>query len=209
MKEFEAEQEKFWAGDFGNKYTKRNAKTEKGSIQSDVYMFSKILSSTHSINSIMELGSNIGCNLEAIRYLLPYTEFSAVEINEEAVKCLNDKKYVKVYNQSIFNFKPKEKYDFIFTNGLLIHLNPNDLEKVYKLLYDATKKYICIIEYYNPTPVEIPYRGFSGKLFKRDFAGELLDKYKDVNLIDYGFVYHRDNNFPQDDMTWFLLEKTE
>jgi spore coat polysaccharide biosynthesis protein SpsF len=26
-------------------------------------------------------------------------------------------------------------------------------------------------------------------------------------LIDYGFVYHRDTAHPQDDITWFLLEK--
>jgi spore coat polysaccharide biosynthesis protein SpsF len=27
-------------------------------------------------------------------------------------------------------------------------------------------------------------------------------------LVDYGFAYHRDPAFPQDDITWFLLEKT-
>jgi spore coat polysaccharide biosynthesis protein SpsF len=25
--------------------------------------------------------------------------------------------------------------------------------------------------------------------------------------VDYGFAYRRDPNFPQDDITWFLLEK--
>lgn len=44
-------------------------------------------------------------------------------------------------------------------------------------------------------------------LFKRDFAGEMLEKYQDLQLVDYGFVYHGDANFPQDDLTWFLLEK--
>jgi len=44
-------------------------------------------------------------------------------------------------------------------------------------------------------------------LFKRDFAGEMLDRFKDLELLDYGFVYHRDNNFPQDDLNWFLLRK--
>jgi len=63
-------------------------------------------------------------------------------------------------------------------------------------------------EYYNPSPVEVNYRGHSGKLFKRDFAGEFLDKFSDVKLIDYGFVYQRDPAFPQDDLTWFLMEKT-
>lgn len=34
-----------------------------------------------------------------------------------------------------------------------------------------------------------------------------MDKFPDCQLVDYGFVYHRDNNFSQDDITWFLLEK--
>jgi spore coat polysaccharide biosynthesis protein SpsF len=55
--------------------------------------------------------------------------------------------------------------------------------------------------------VEVPYRGNSGKLFKRDFAGEMLDRYSDLQLLDYGFGYHRDPQFPVDDITWFLLEK--
>jgi spore coat polysaccharide biosynthesis protein SpsF len=54
--------------------------------------------------------------------------------------------------------------------------------------------------------VEIDYRGHSGKLFKRDFAGEMLDRFPDLKLVSYGFCYHRDE-FPQDDSTWFLMEK--
>jgi spore coat polysaccharide biosynthesis protein SpsF len=53
----------------------------------------------------------------------------------------------------------------------------------------------------------VEYRGYKARLFKRDFAGEMLDKYRDLSLLDYGFVYHRDPNFPQDDVNWFLLEK--
>ncbi|MFH0898460.1 MAG: pseudaminic acid biosynthesis-associated methylase [bacterium] len=93
------------------------------------------------------------------------------------------------------------------SKGVLIHLNPDLLPQAYDLLYKTSKKYICIVEYYNPTPVAISYRGHSDRLFKRDFAGEILDAYKNLNLVDYGFVYHRDKNFPQDDVTWFLLEK--
>jgi spore coat polysaccharide biosynthesis protein SpsF len=52
----------------------------------------------------------------------------------------------------------------------------------------------------------VNYRGNENRLFKRDFAGELINKF-DMNLIDYGFTYHRDKHFPQDDLTWFLLEK--
>ena len=38
--------------------------------------------------------------------------------------------------------------------------------------------------------------------------GDLMDKYPDLKLIKYGFVYHRDI-FPQDDITWALFEKTK
>ena len=34
-----------------------------------------------------------------------------------------------------------------------------------------------------------------------------MEKYNDLKLIDYGFSYRRDPNFPQDDISWFLLEK--
>jgi pseudaminic acid biosynthesis-associated methylase len=73
----------------------------------------------------------------------------------------------------------------------------------------SSKKYICIAEYYNRTPVSINYRGHDERLYKRDFVGEVLDKFPSLTLVDYGFVYHRDPNFPQDDITWFLLEKSE
>ncbi|WP_276661905.1 hypothetical protein [Syntrophomonas wolfei] len=42
------------------------------------------------------------------------------------------------------------------------------------------------------------YKGEKGKLFKRNFAGEMMDRYLDLDLLDYGFVYHRDPNFPVD-----------
>ncbi|MFM6157881.1 MAG: pseudaminic acid biosynthesis-associated methylase, partial [Sphaerospermopsis kisseleviana] len=67
--------------------------------------------------------------------------------------------------------------------------------------------YLLIAEYYNPSPVAIPYRGHADRLFKRDFAGEVLDQHPELRLVDYGFVYRRDPNFPQDDITWFLIEK--
>ena len=42
---------------------------------------------------------------------------------------------------------------------------------------------------------------------KEILAGEILDLFPSLSLIDYGFVYHRDPNFPQDDISWFLIEK--
>ena len=43
--------------------------------------------------------------------------------------------------------------------------------------------------------------------YLKRFCGEMLDKYNDLKLVDYGFGYKNDPVFQQDDMTWFLLQK--
>lgn len=201
---YKTEQEKFWAGDFGNEYIKRNG-MENG-IANNVAFFSKILAHTTGISSVIEFGANIGLNLHAIRALLPDASLSAVEINEQAAKELRASGIKNVFCTSILDYSLREQYDFSLIKGVLIHINPAELQTVYEKLYNSSGKYICIAEYYNPSPIAISYRGHSDRLFKRDFAGEMLDKYRDLKLIDYGFSYHRDT-FPQDDVTWFLLQK--
>ena len=81
------------------------------------------------------------------------------------------------------------------------------LSDTYEKLYSVSTKYILLCEYFNPVPVEINYRGHSDRLFKRDFCGEMLDKYSDLKLIDYGFVYKRDPAFSLDNTNWFLMKK--
>lgn len=201
------EQEEFWAGEFGKQYVDRNQHNTL--LTSNIELFSKIIRRTHNVKSVIEYGANIGLNLKALKTLFPLLELSAVEINETAVAELKKNSWIDVHHQSIVEFSPKKKYDLSFVKGVLIHINPDDLAKVYELLYQSSNKYIAIAEYYNPSPVAIEYRGHKNKLFKRDFCGEMLDKYKDLKLVDYGFCYHRDSSFPQDDITWFLLEKQQ
>lgn len=205
MNTFQTEQEKFWAGNFGNEYTVRNE--NQTILSSNIALFSKILASTSSVHSVMEFGANIGLNIRAIKHLLPSVQTAALEINEQAVQTLSLIDGLQVYHKSIFDFSPDKKFDFVLIKGVLIHLNPSKLKEAYETIYQTSSRYICIAEYYNPSPVEISYRGHSDKLFKRDFAGEMLDTFKDLKLVDYGFVYHRDTNFPQDDISWFLLKK--
>lgn len=201
----ETEQETFWKGDFGNDYIERNKSMQL--LGNKTAFYAKVITHMDKINSCIEFGSNIGLNLMAIRNLLPECELSAIEINAKAVKTLEKQQGIRVYNQSILDFEPDYKRDLVITHGVLIHINPEMLCDVYQKLYETASKYILITEYYNPSPVEIEYRGNREKLFKRDFAGELLDKFKALELVEYGFIYHRDKQFPQDDFTWFLLKK--
>jgi len=205
MKGLKTEQEKFWAGKFGDDYVERGNRPH--SLSNNISLFSRIFSRTKSIESVIEFGANIGLNLIAIKQLLHNAELSAIEINKKSVQELELLEGLKVYHQSILDFAVDYQRDFVFTRGVLIHINPDRLQDIYDLLYKTSRRYICLAEYYNPTPVKVDYRGHKNKLFKRDFAGEMLDRFKDLELLDYGFVYHRDNNFPQDDLNWFLLRK--
>jgi spore coat polysaccharide biosynthesis protein SpsF len=205
MKKFKTEQEEFWHGTFGNEYIGRNQSGQL--LASNVHFFSKILQYADPIQSILEFGCNVGMNMNALEVLLPDSEISGIEINELAAKKLAEKPSFKVYNQSILDFQVDYKRDLSLIKGVLIHINPEELKTVYQKLYDSSSKYICIAEYYNPSPVAINYRGHQNKLFKRDFAGEFMELFTDVKLVHYGFAYHRDKAFPQDDITWFLLQK--
>lgn len=209
MKNYKTEQENFWAGKFGDEYTSRSG--ADAVIASKTAFFAQCLRKVKFANiappQILELGASVGLNLRAIGLLLPTASMTAVEINEKAASACRKVDRTDVFTGSIFDFNTDKKFDLTFTKGVLIHINPNRLTEVYEKLYAYSKRYILISEYYNPSPVEVSYRGNSDRLFKRDFAGEMLDRYKDLELIDYGFIYHRDNNFPDDDNNWFLLEK--
>jgi spore coat polysaccharide biosynthesis protein SpsF len=206
MTQFKTQQEEFWAGEFGTQYINRNDSQEL--LASNLSFFSKALKQAGQISSCIEFGANVGMNLKALRLLYPKINLKGIEINPIAAKELATLIDISnVFEGSIFDFKETDKVELSLIKGVLIHINPEKLNIVYEKLYEASTKYILICEYYNPSPVTISYRGHTDRLFKRDFAGELLEKYPDLKLVDYGFSYKRDIAFPQDDITWFLLTK--
>lgn len=204
-------QEQAWKGQMGNDYHKRSP----GDVEANVAFFRRVFPIPHDalqrqwrdINTILELGAGTGANVKALRKRFPNAHATAVELNRAACTMLQaDSPEVKAIEASILDWEPQQRWDLVLTKGLLIHIAPNLLPAVYATLHKAAARYILIAEYYNPTPVEVVYRGEKDLLWKRDFAGELLDRYTDLQLIGYGFVYHRDKH-PQDDLTYFLLEK--
>jgi pseudaminic acid biosynthesis-associated methylase len=177
-------------------------------LASNLDFFSKALRATRGIQSCIEFGANIGMNLKAIQLLHPRIQASAIEINAAAAAQLQEVIAPdNVHNTSIIDFEPTRTYDLALIKGVLIHINPNELPQVYDKLVASCERYLLVAEYYNPAPVTIPYRGHADRLFKRDFAGEIMDRHPQLQLLDYGFSYRRDPNFPQDDITWFLMEK--
>lgn len=198
-------QEEFWRGQFGDDYIGRN--NDARTIAANTRLFAQVLARTENIRSVLELGANLGMNLRAIRALLPAATLDAVEINSTAAETLRNWGEVTVHEGSLLKVELAESWDLTLCKGVLIHLAPEHLGVAYDVLHDHSSRYICVAEYFNPSPVEIPYRGHRDRLFKRDFAGEMLQRHSDLRLVDYGFVYHGDPNFALDDITWFLMER--
>lgn len=205
---FKTEQENFWAGAFGTEYIQRNQ--GDALLASNLDFFVKALRAVRDVRNCIEFGANIGMNLKALKLLHPTCEQYGIEINADAAAELvavipPD----HVYNTSILDFTAKQAWDLVLIKGVLIHINPDVLPQVYDKLVASCGRYLLVAEYYNPAPVAIPYRGHTDRLYKRDFAGEIMDRHPQMQLVDYGFAYRRDPNFPQDDITWFLMEKME
>jgi len=205
---FKTQQEDFWAGTFGTDYIQRNQ--GDALLASNLDFFVKALRAVRSVRTCIEFGANIGMNLKALKLLHPTYEQHGIEINTDAAGELASViPPDHVYNTSILEFNPHKAWDLVLIKGVLIHINPDVLPQVYDKLVVSSGRFLLVAEYYNPVPVAIPYRGHTDRLFKRDFAGEIMDRHPQMQLIDYGFAYRRDPNFPQDDITWFLMEKME
>jgi len=205
---FKTEQENFWASEFGDNYIDRN----KGNtlLASNLAFFSRALRAAKDMKHCFEVGANIGMNLRALKHLYPNMDQSAVEINQTAAKQLESIiPASQIYNTSVLDLTIEQLFDLVLIKGVLIHINPELLPQVYEKLVAATSKYLLVAEYYNPSPVAVPYRGHLDRLFKRDFAGEIMNAYPEMKLVDYGFVSRHDPSFPQDDITWFLMEKSD
>jgi pseudaminic acid biosynthesis-associated methylase len=204
--DFKTPQEAFWAGEFGSDYIQRNQGDRL--LASNLNLFTRALHAARGIGSCIEFGANIGMNLRALQLLYPGLDAHAIEINADAAAVLGQViPPSKVHHTSLLDFEPQQAWDLALIKGVLIHLDPDVLGQVYDTLVASTRRYLLIAEYYSPAPVAIPYRGHQDRLFKRDFAGEIMDRHPEMQLVDYGFAYRRDPVFPLDDITWFLMER--
>jgi spore coat polysaccharide biosynthesis protein SpsF len=198
------DQEKFWAGSFGDEYTNRNV-TPAGMRTG---FFRSILQRAPGIRTICELGANRGDNLAALTEVDATLDLTGVEVNAAAVEALRTQvPGATAVQSSIQDFAPAKTFDLVFTCGVLIHVDPADLPLVYDRMVDLSARYIVVNEYFSPRPVELEYRGHHNRLYKRDFAGELLDRHpKTLRVVDYGFLWRRMEP-GWDDTNWTLIQK--
>jgi len=206
-------QEEFWSGDFGKEYSDRNSwtieeydhfyKSEWGI--SRTKMNSEFIGHLPKDIKILEVGCNIGMQLRLLQQM-GYINLYGIELQHYAVERAKSlTKNINIIQGSGFDIPFKNGYfDIVVSNGVLIHIAPNDHSKIMSEMIRCSNKYIWGFEYYAAEVTNINYRGNEGFLWKADFSKIFAEKFPELNEIkreNYKYT-HNDN---QDVM--YLLEK--
>jgi spore coat polysaccharide biosynthesis protein SpsF len=198
-----------WSGAFGDAYTKRSAATA-AQVQGRARVWGQVLARLEGDppRSVLEVGPNVGINLRALRTLAD-PDLWAIEPNAAARATLIADKVVRE-SQLFAGFGHQiptadKSVDLAFTTGVLIHVDPSLLDQTMAEIHRVAARYIFCAEYFSPRPETVTYRGEEGLLFKNDFGGLYLDRFSDLELVDYGFFWRRTT--VMDDTNWWLFKK--
>lgn len=201
-------QENLWSGGFGTEYHQRNEFEDRRDFWKEV-LGKEVLKDAWSV---LEPGAGKGENLAAICALrrsdlsvdMPTGMLTGIEVNRVAYEQLSEQGF-KAHNSAFLDTPLDGKYPLVITRGFLIHVPNAALPATLAKIYNASSKYICLVEYYSPARREVKYHGQDSALWIDDYAGKIMEQYPDLKLIDYGFKYHKDEQGY--DLTFFLLEK--
>jgi pseudaminic acid biosynthesis-associated methylase len=199
----------FWRGEFGDAYIERST-AGPANLRLLVAHWARILDCMAGSppRSILEVGSNVGNNLHALRALTD-AELFAVEPNRKAREKLVRDGVVPAANVrdgvAASIDLPAGAVDLAFTSGVLIHVHPDELAASCREIHRVSARYIVCNEYFSDKPEAILYRGNAEHLFKRDFGAFWLDGFPGLRLLGYGFAWRRATGL--DNLTWWAFEK--
>jgi pseudaminic acid biosynthesis-associated methylase len=193
--------EALWSGDFGDKYTERNATAG----ESRRAFWDEMLRKYPS-DRVLEVGCNLGANLRWIAQSVPARAVFGVDVNESALKSLRGTVTGVNANWSHARELPfrDRHFDLVFTMGVLIHQPVDTLPLVMAEIVRCSRRYVLAGEYYADQLTEVPYRGHAGALFKRDFGGLYQQLFPELKLLQKGFL---GKDLGWDDITFWVFEK--
>jgi len=210
------DQMQFWESDFGKEYTDRNSYQSaedwddfyiKTWGQTKVSMNEEFIGFLSKDSKILEVGCNTGMQLNGLQRM-DFQDIYGIELQQFAVE--QAKKYTKNINiicGSGYDLPFKDEYfDLVCTNGVLIHISPQDLSRIMSEIYRCSKKYIWGFEYFAENITDINYRGHDNYLWKADYASLFMKQFPDLRLIKKEKYPYIDN--PQNIDCMYLLEKT-
>ena len=190
-----------WTGDFGNEYTKRN---DHSTLEARRSIWKLLL--PDNCHSILEVGSNIGLNLEAISDISE-AELYATEPNDKAREALDwlPAKNVRSDCADRLGFSTASM-DLVFTSGVLIHVPPTQITQSIKEIHRVSKRWIICAEYFAPQEEMIPYRGHNDALWRRDYGSLFMDYCPDLHpVMNPIFAWKKTTGL--DNLTIWVFEK--
>ena len=202
-----------WGGQFGKEYTDRNVlsleETEllykKNYGITRTKMNSEFIGNLDRDLKILEVGSNTGTQLLYLQEA-GWKNLYGIEINAYAVELSKSRtKGINIIQGSAFDIPFNDGFfDMVFTSGVLIHIAPEDIDRVLDQMYRCTRQYIWCFEYYAENYNKVNYRGHADLLWKTDFAKLFLERFSDLKLVkEKHFKYLYNENVD----TMFLLQK--
>lgn len=202
MIEIKTPQQALWNGDFGDAYHERNYSVDRYDFWREVLYYN-----IRDIQSIFEPGAGKGDNLIALRRWAfkndVFPRVTGMDINKSA--CLEmERRGIVAIPGAFPNVIIGNEYDLVITRGFLIHLPKAELDKALAKIYNLSKRYICLVEYYSPARRRVSYHGHRNAMWTADYAGMMMKDHPDLQLLKYGFKYHKEGG---DDVSWFLMEK--
>lgn len=194
--------EALWGGEFGDDYVDRN----DGQYDHREAFWNE-LHAAHGFGSVLEVGCNVGGNLQWLAPLLPDGLVAGVDINRKAIATLHQRLPEVGALWSPGRELPfrDRLFDLVFTMGVLIHQPESTLPLVMAEMVRCSGRYVFCGEYADEQTVEVPYRGHEGALFRRDYGGIFQELFPELRLVDTGFL---GQGAGWDDVTWWLFERT-
>lgn len=212
----ETKQTDFWRGEFGKNYTQRNTYSldDWDNLYLKIHGITKLQMTQDFIGhlsksiKILEVGCNSGQQLQNLQRA-GFENLYGVELQKDAVEVAKaNTQNISIIEANGFDLPFKDNYfDLIVTNGVLIHIAPDNLKQFMKEIYRCTKKLIYGFEYYNESIKEIPYRGHNGFLWKADYAHIYVNFFSDLKIvkkIEYPYLNEEEKGNIN---SMFLLEK--
>jgi len=188
-----------WRGKLGDQYTTRNRYGTRRNVWDDIIP---------GIGNLLEIGANVGRNLEAIHEIDPSIELWATEPNDLARCHLTD--YL-LYLEGARN-DPADSlsfgsntFDCVLTCGVLIHIPTYLLAKSMNEIFRVSNRYIICAEYFAPKEEMIRYQGQDNLLWRRDYGSLYQSIYPELKCIDVRFWWKPSTGM--DNLTVWLFEK--
>ncbi len=177
--------EGLWSGDFGNAYVERNR--DAGDLRGT---FWGALLEELQPASVLEVGCNVGANLQHLDGAVSGEGLWGIDINMPALRGLRK----RLPDVNAVWAKARDlpfrdhMFDLVFTSGVLIHQPPDVLPIVMNEIVRCSSRNVLAIEYFAESITPVPYRSVEGALWKADYGSLYGNLFPELRLMRSGYL---------------------